>query len=74
MATLKKRINISISKELDVTLGRLALRDQVSRAIKVEHLLLLALELEEDQLLDIVATSRDEKGALFVSRSKTQRL
>lgn len=70
MATLKKRINISVSKELDVALGKLALRDQVPQATKAEHLIRLALELEEDQVLDVVATSRDTKKVSFVPHSK----
>ena len=73
MATLKKRINISVSKELDRALGKLAIRDQVPQATKAEHLLRLALELEEDQVLDTIATARDTKKVAFVSHAKAWR-
>jgi hypothetical protein len=73
MATAKKRINISVSKEVEDALGKLALRDQVPQATKAEHLLRLALELEEDQVLDAVARARDSKKARFVSHSSAWR-
>lgn len=70
MATTKKRINISVSKEMDSVLGKLAKRDQVPQATKAEHLLQLALEIEEDQVLDSVARTRDVQGATFVSHER----
>ncbi len=70
MATTKKRINISVSKEMDSVLGKLAKRDQVPQATKAEHLLQLALEIEEDQALDSVARTRDVRGATFVSHER----
>jgi hypothetical protein len=73
MATTKKRINISVSKELDDVLTRLAKRDQVPQATKAEHLLRLALEIEEDQVLDAVARSRDVRGAPVVSHARAWR-
>ena len=73
MATTKKRINISVSKELDDVLGRLAKRDQVPQATKAEHLLRMALEIEEDQILDEMAAKRDTSKAQFVSHSSAWR-
>lgn len=73
MPTTKKRINISISKDIDESLERLAKRDQVPQATKAEHLLRIALELEEDDILNAVATSRDKKGSKFVSRASAWR-
>ena len=70
MATTKKRINISVSKEIDTALEKLAKRDQVPQATKAEHLLRLALEIEEDQVLDDVALTRDVRNAVFISHSK----
>jgi hypothetical protein len=67
MSTIKKRINISISKELDSALNKLAKRDQVPQATKAEHLLRFALEIEEDDFLNIVAQNRDTSSARFVS-------
>lgn len=69
MATTKKRINISVSKELDTILSKLAKRDQVPQATKAEHLLRMALEIEEDEVLDAIATKRDTTGARFVPHS-----
>lgn len=69
MATTKKRINISVSKDLDDVLSRLAKRDQVPQATKAEHLLRIALEIEEDQILDAIAAKRDTTKARFLSHS-----
>jgi len=70
MATTKKRINISVSKEVDTALEKLAERDQVPQATKAEHLIRLALEIEEDQMLDTLALKRDIRGATFVSHAR----
>jgi len=67
MATTKKRINISISKELDNALIRLAKRDEVPQATKAEHLLRFALEIEEDNTLNTIAEIRDTSSAKFIS-------
>ncbi len=66
MPTTKKRINISISKELDNALIKLAKRDQVPQATKAEHLLRFALEIEEDNILNTIAEIRDTSSAKFV--------
>jgi hypothetical protein len=70
MATTKKRINISVSKEMDGVLTKLAKRDQMPTATKAEHLLQLALEIEEDQALDSVARTRDTPDATFISHAR----
>ena len=67
MPTIKKRINISISKELDSVLIKLAKRDQVPQATKAEHLIRVALEIEEDNVLNAISRSRDTSSAKFVS-------
>ena len=66
MPTIKKRINISISKELDNALIKLAKRDQVPQATKAEHLLRSAIEIEEDNILNTIAEDRDSSSAKFV--------
>ena len=73
MATVKKRINISISKELDSALLKLAKRDQVPQATKAEHLLRFALEVEEDDILNSIAESRDTSSGKFVSHESAWR-
>ncbi len=67
MPTTKKRINISISKELDNALIKLAKRDQMPQATKAEHLLRFALEIEEDNILNAIAERRDTSSAKFTS-------
>ena len=67
MTTTKKRINVSVSKELNDALLKLARRDQIPQATKAEHLLRLALEIEEDDTLNIIAVGRDTSSAKFVS-------
>lgn len=69
MATTKKRMNISLSKELDTILKSIAKRDQMPQATKAEYLLRIALEMEEDEALDAIARKRDTRGATFVSHT-----
>lgn len=66
MATLKNRINISLSKEVDRALMALAKRDRIPRATKAVELLNLALELEEDSVWDALASQRDTRDARFI--------
>ena len=65
----KKRINISVTREVDTAVLLLAKRDRVPAATKVAHLLALALEIEEDQVLDAIASRRDTPRAKFVSHA-----
>ena len=69
MPTIKKRLNITLSKELDRALGQLAKRDQVPRATKAAGLIELALELEEDQVWGVLAQAR-ERDAKFISHQQ----
>jgi hypothetical protein len=67
MTTAKKRINISISKELDTALIKLAKRDQMPQATKAEYLLRFAIEIEEDDVLNNLAEKRDASSHTFIS-------
>ena len=58
MPTAKTRINVSLSDELNSALKKLALRDQVPTATKAERLLEIALEIEEDEVWDRIASKR----------------
>jgi len=58
MPTTKKRINITLSKAAEKAIAELAKRDQVPEATKAGELLRLALEIEEDQVWDRLATER----------------
>ncbi|MDO8572328.1 MAG: hypothetical protein Q7S11_00995 [bacterium] len=70
MSTTKKRINISMERELEEMLSRIAKRDRVPQATKATELLRIALEIEEDQVWAEVAQKRDKKGARLVSHKK----
>lgn len=67
MATSKKRINISLPKDIELVLGYLAERDDVPQATKAIHLLKVAIEIDEDDVLNEIASERDKKGAKFIS-------
>lgn len=71
MTTLKKRVNISLSKPLEEALGKLAKRDQVPQATKAVELIRLAIEIEEDQIWDEIASKRDTEKAKFISHKET---
>lgn len=70
MSITKKRVNISISKELDDVLMKLSKRDQVPQATKAAELIRLAVEMEEDYMWDKASLKRDTKSAKFVSHKK----
>ncbi len=67
MPTTKKRINVTISDSVDEMLEYIADRDGVPVATKASELLTSALQLEEDQVWDALASRRDFKKASFVS-------
>ena len=58
MATLKKRINISVPDVVEQAIATLAKRDQVPQATKAGELLELALEIEEDTYFAAVVKER----------------
>lgn len=70
MPTTKKRINISLSENMELAISKLAWRDQVPEATKAAELIRLALEVEEDGVWDKLATKRDTKNAKFLSRAR----
>lgn len=70
MPTSKKRMNLSLPPDIERALERLAERDRVPQATKALHLLRLALEIEEDDMLDTLAAKRDTRGAKFVSHAR----
>ncbi len=70
MATTKKRINISLPPNLDIMLSRIARRDNIPQATKAVYLLGIALEIEEDMVLDRIAKERDMKNASFLTHKE----
>lgn len=69
MATTKRRLNVSLPFRLDTALQRISTRDNMPVATKAAQLLELALEIEEDEVLNSIASRRDAKAARFVSHT-----
>ena len=67
MATTKKRVNITLSKDAEEAISFLAKRDSVPEATKAAELLREALEMEEDKVLSMLSEERDTKDSTFVS-------
>lgn len=70
MATLKSRINISLSDEIKEALQKISRRDHVPTATKAARLLEVALEIEEDKVWNNLAEKRDVKTTRFLSHKK----
>ena len=70
MPTTKKRINISLSPDMERAIDTLARRDDMPEATKAADLLRAALETEEDQVWDTLATTRDTKKSKFIPHKK----
>lgn len=51
-------------------LAKLAKRDDVPQATKAAELIRIAIELEEDQVFDTIASERDIEKVKFVSHKK----
>lgn len=73
MATNKKRINITLSKDVEKMLAVLAKRDEVPRATKAAELISRAIEIEEDAIWDEIATKRSRSGH-YVSHEKAWKI
>ena len=69
MATLKKRINISVSNEVETAVAILAKRDQVPHATKAAELLELALEIEEDGYFSRLIEERTASNTKWILHS-----
>ncbi len=70
MATLKARINISVSDETKRILSKLARRDQLPTATLAVRLLEMALEIEEDYYWSKLAEERDTKNIKYISHKE----
>lgn len=70
MPTSKKRINISLPADIERVLAELAERDDLPQATKAVQLLRLAIETDEDEVLDKIAAKRDSKKSRFVNHEK----
>jgi len=70
MATTKKRINITLPPAEEEAISKLAKRDQVPEATKAAQLLRLALEIEEDEVWDQIATKRLKTSKKMLSHKE----
>ncbi|MFA7681961.1 MAG: hypothetical protein WCX61_02940 [Candidatus Peribacteraceae bacterium] len=66
MPTSKKRLNISLSDNDVQMLAYLAKRDNVPQATKALHLIQMAIEMDEDDVWNAIASERDENSVSFV--------
>lgn len=73
MSTMKTRINVSISSDVERAIIALAKRDQVPNATKAAELLRQALEIEEDRVFDAIGSKREEGQVKFVSHKMAWR-
>jgi cell wall assembly regulator SMI1 len=67
MPTSKKRLNMSLPEDVRAALAALAKRDDVTPTTKALHLIMMALEIEEDDVWNAIAEKRDTKDADFAS-------
>jgi hypothetical protein len=58
MATTKRRLNITLSPEVDKLISEIARRDNVPHATKVSELLAISLVLEEDKAFSVLGDNR----------------
>ncbi len=70
MPTEKTRINVTLSREVDMALTKVARRDRVPLATKAAELLATALEIEEDFFWNRLAIVRDKKETRFIAHDK----
>ena len=73
MLTTKKRLNITLSPDMETVIKWLAERDKVPQASKAAELLIVALEIEEGLAWDKLARERDKRGAKFLSHKTAWR-
>ncbi|MEX0935072.1 MAG: CopG family transcriptional regulator [Candidatus Paceibacterota bacterium] len=73
MATTKKRLNITLSDDLDEILDILARGDNVPKATKAREMIEEAVEMHEDMALVELAENRDTPDAEYVLAEEAQR-
>lgn len=63
MTTIKRRLNITLSPDIDKLITHIAHRDRVPEATKISELLKISLVMEEDKAFSLLAENRlKEKG------------
>lgn len=67
MSTTKYRVNVSLPPLVEIVLKKIARRDHIATATKAALLIEHALEWEEDEIFNAIASARDRTKARFVS-------
>lgn len=67
---IKKRINLSVSEDIDAVIKRLAERDSMPTASKALELIKKAIQIEEDDAFERLASERDTKSARYFSHAR----
>lgn len=63
MTTTKRRLNITLSPDVEKLITQIAKRDRVPEATKISELLNISLMMEEDRAFSLIGESRlKEKG------------
>lgn len=70
MPTSKMRLNMSLPRDVREALTALAQRDDVTPTTKALQLIMLALEIEEDDLWNAIAEKRDTPNARYISHDE----
>lgn len=55
---------------MEIVLAKLAKRDQMPQATKAAELIRIAIESDEDQVFEMIASGRDTEKVKFVSHKK----
>lgn len=58
MTTLKRRLNITMTKDVEKLVSHMAKRDKVPQATKISQLLTISLMLEEDKAFSMLGDKR----------------
>ena len=58
MTTLKRRLNITLTSDVEKLVSHMAKRDKVPQATKISELLKISLMLEEDRAFSILGDQR----------------
>ena len=67
MPTSKKRLNLTLPRNVAVYLQKIAVRDEVSQSQKAVQLIEQALTLAEDEYFGNLAEERIKKGGKYIS-------
>lgn len=67
MPTIKKRINVSLSKPIVLFLELIARRDEVPPATKAAELIEKALEIEEDAYWSKIGDARASENVQYIT-------